>query len=611
MADELQVERRGRVLVVTIDRQERMNSLSPAVNEGLEATWESLKGDRSVRAIVITGAGDRAFCTGMDLKAAAERGGPRPVKDDVHEELRLTPLHCDVWLPTIVAVNGVCTGSGLHFVADADVVVASSTATFLDTHVSVGQVTAIEPITLLPRIGLGNALRLAVLGRHGRIDAAEALRISLVDEVVEPGQLARPRGRVRGAREQWFPGRGGGVEARDPRRARAPDGRGDAARLGAADRAPRAPRLRRGAEGVRREARAEVAVSAAGVDQDVEAIVAEADRFFRKQLPADWVAAVDADDPEALAAARRAVDPDEIWARIAAGGYSCRRGPRSTAVWVSERRVGAAISRALGRYRMPRFNNVVGVDLVGPAILQWGTAEHKARYLRGIAASEDIWCQLFSEPGAGSDLAGLATRAVRDGDTWVVRGQKVWTSLADVASYGILLARTNPEVPKHQGITAFLVPMHHPGVTVRPLRQITGDAEYCEVFFDEARFDDSARLGDVDEGWRVAISVLDERAAVVGWEWRRDARHGHGSLDRRAHPASRPGDRPGAPPAVGAGLYRGQADLVHEPPGRRSPAGRPAAGTGRLDREALLQRAHAAGAEPGRRPGGSGPARLG
>jgi len=189
MGDELKVERRGPVLVVTIDRQARMNALSQEVHDGLLETWTSLRHDPSVRAIVITGAGDRAFCTGMDVKAAAERGGPRPVKDDVHEQMRLTPLNCDVWLPTIVAVNGVCTGSGLHFVADADVVVASSTATFLDTHVSVGQVTAIEPITLLPRIGLGNALRLAVLGRHLRIDAQEALRISLVDEVVEPQHL--------------------------------------------------------------------------------------------------------------------------------------------------------------------------------------------------------------------------------------------------------------------------------------------------------------------------------------------------------------------------------------------------------------------------------------
>jgi len=189
LGEELRVERQGTVLVTTIDRRDRMNALNPAVHEAFEATWASAKDDPSVRALVITGAGERAFCTGMDLKAFAERGGPRPVKDDVHEELRLTPLQCDCWLPTIVAVNGVCTGAGLHFLADADVVVASSTATFLDTHVSVGQVTALEPVTLLPRIGLGNALRLAVLGRGGRIDAAEALRISLVDEVVEPDRL--------------------------------------------------------------------------------------------------------------------------------------------------------------------------------------------------------------------------------------------------------------------------------------------------------------------------------------------------------------------------------------------------------------------------------------
>ena len=189
MSDELKVERRGHVLVVTIDRQERMNALSQQVHDGLLETWTSLKTDRSVRAVVITAAGTRAFCTGMDLQDFAARGGPRPAKADVHEELRTTPLQCDVWVPTIVAVNGGCTGAGLHFVADADVVVASAIATFLDTHVSVGQVTALEPITLLPRIGLGNALRLTVLGKHGRMSAEEALRISLVDEVVEPEKL--------------------------------------------------------------------------------------------------------------------------------------------------------------------------------------------------------------------------------------------------------------------------------------------------------------------------------------------------------------------------------------------------------------------------------------
>ena len=189
MTDELKIERLGRVLIATIDRQDRMNALNQEVHDGLRETWMSLKEDRSVRAIVITGAGERAFCTGMDLQDFAQRGGPRPAKADVHDELRQTPLECDVWVPTVVAVNGVCTGAGLHLIADADVVVASTESSFLDTHVSVGQVAALEPLTLLPRIGLGNALRLCVLGRGGRIGPDEALRISLVDEVVDPEKL--------------------------------------------------------------------------------------------------------------------------------------------------------------------------------------------------------------------------------------------------------------------------------------------------------------------------------------------------------------------------------------------------------------------------------------
>jgi enoyl-CoA hydratase/carnithine racemase len=189
MTSELNVERRGRVLVVTINRPERMNALNQQVYDGLEATWGSLHDDPEIRAIVITGAGDRAFCVGMDLKDFAARGGPRPVKENVHDELKASPLSCDVWLPTIVAVNGVCTGAGYHLIAEADIIVASTNASFMDTHVSVGQCTALEPISLMPRIGLGNALRMSVLGRHGRMDAAEALRISLVDEVVEPDAL--------------------------------------------------------------------------------------------------------------------------------------------------------------------------------------------------------------------------------------------------------------------------------------------------------------------------------------------------------------------------------------------------------------------------------------
>jgi alkylation response protein AidB-like acyl-CoA dehydrogenase len=252
-------------------------------------------------------------------------------------------------------------------------------------------------------------------------------------------------------------------------------------------------------------------------DIEVNDAIAEAERYFRDNLPADWVGAVDAGDVERLAGARRDSDPDEIWSRIAAGGYvvptwEVEHGGRGVSP-----KVGAAIARALGRYKMPRFHNPVGVDLVGPAILRWGSDAQKGRYLRPIAAYEEIWCQLFSEPGAGSDLAGLACRAVRDGDTWVVNGQKLWTSLGDIAAFGILLARTDPDVPKHGGISAFLLPMDAEGVTIRPVRQITGDAEFSEVFLDDVRVDDAMRLGPEGEGWRVAQSVLmNERRSVAG-----------------------------------------------------------------------------------------------
>ena len=253
------------------------------------------------------------------------------------------------------------------------------------------------------------------------------------------------------------------------------------------------------------------------VEVDVEALVAQVECFLREHLPADWVAAIDREDPEALAAARDQLDLTQWWVDLADAGYVTPTWPKEYGGLGVPARVGGTVARTLGRYKVPRFTNPVGVDLAGPAIIRLGTEEQKQRFLRPIARHQEIWCQLFSEPGSGSDLAGLATRAVRDGDTWVVNGQKVWTSLGHLASFGILLARTDPNVPKHNGITAFLMPMKEPGVTVRPLRQITGDAEFCEVFFDDARVEDWMRLGEVDEGWRVAISVLmNERSAGSG-----------------------------------------------------------------------------------------------
>jgi acyl-CoA dehydrogenase len=162
---------------------------------------------------------------------------------------------------------------------------------------------------------------------------------------------------------------------------------------------------------------------------------------------------------------------------------------------------------------------VVGIGMAGPTIIAHGTAEQKARYLPPMLRGDEIWCQLFSEPGAGSDLAALATRAVRQGDDWIVTGQKTWCSGGHYADFGILLARSDPKLPKHAGITYFLADMRAPGVSVRPLRQMTGGLHFNEVFLDGVRIPDAQRLGPVGGGWGVAMTTLmNERMAIGGIE---------------------------------------------------------------------------------------------
>jgi alkylation response protein AidB-like acyl-CoA dehydrogenase len=161
--------------------------------------------------------------------------------------------------------------------------------------------------------------------------------------------------------------------------------------------------------------------------------------------------------------------------------------------------------------------NPIGHGMAAATVLEHGSPELARALLRPLATTEHIWCQLFSEPGAGSDLAGLATSAVQDGDEWVVEGQKVWTSLAHIARYALLIARTDPDQPKHKGLTYFVLDMHTPGVQTRPLRQMTGQAEFNEVYLTGARIPDAHRLGAVGNGWRVAMTTLmNERTAIGG-----------------------------------------------------------------------------------------------
>ena len=161
--------------------------------------------------------------------------------------------------------------------------------------------------------------------------------------------------------------------------------------------------------------------------------------------------------------------------------------------------------------------NPIGIGMGAPTVLAYGSDELKQKHMRKIFTGEDVWCQLFSEPTHGSDVAGIPSRAVRDGDEWVVNGQKVWTTLAHTSNYGMLLTRTNPDVPKHKGLSYFVLDMHAPGVEVRPLYHMTGEAEFNEVFLTDVRIHDSLRLGDEGDGWRVAITTLmNERVALAG-----------------------------------------------------------------------------------------------
>jgi len=160
--------------------------------------------------------------------------------------------------------------------------------------------------------------------------------------------------------------------------------------------------------------------------------------------------------------------------------------------------------------------NGIGMGMAAPTIAAFGTAEQQRKFLRPLFTGEHVYCQLFSEPGAGSDLAGVATRAVRDGDNWVVNGQKVWTSSAQLAQRAILVARTDPTVPKHQGLTYFVLDMTDPGVDVRPLRQITGEAEFNEVFLTDVRVPDADRLGPEGGGWKVATTTLNNERVAIG-----------------------------------------------------------------------------------------------
>lgn len=240
--------------------------------------------------------------------------------------------------------------------------------------------------------------------------------------------------------------------------------------------------------------------------------------WLREALPAGWGDAIESGDDEKLAKAREGWD-FLGWSRvIGMSGYGAPLWPKEYGGLSGEPWMQNIVREELARYRLPTVGvNILGVGLAGPTLIAHGTEEQKARYLQKILTSEEIWCQLFSEPGSGSDLASCGTRAVRSNGEWIVNGQKVWTSIAQLSHFGMLLARTDPDNTKHEGLSYFVVDMKAPGVDIRPLRQITGSAEFNEVYFTDVRIPAENIVGTEGDGWRVArTTLMNERVALSG-----------------------------------------------------------------------------------------------
>ena len=238
--------------------------------------------------------------------------------------------------------------------------------------------------------------------------------------------------------------------------------------------------------------------------------------WMRGHLPPDWVAGIENGDEEQFARGRSQLDQRQFLTEIGAAGWAMPTWEPEYSGAGLDAHQASIVEEVKDDYRVPRSFNILGFGLAAPTLRQWATEDQKRFFLTGMARG-DYWCQLFSEPGNGSDVAGLATRAVRDGDEWVVTGQKVWTSGAHISKWGMLVARTNPDAPKHKGISYFILDMEAEGVEVRPLRQITGDAEFNEVFLSEVRIPDAWRIGPEGQGWSVAqTTLLNERVALSG-----------------------------------------------------------------------------------------------
>ncbi|HEX6312471.1 MAG TPA: acyl-CoA dehydrogenase family protein [Acidimicrobiia bacterium] len=283
-----------------------------------------------------------------------------------------------------------------------------------------------------------------------------------------------------------------------------------------------------------------------GRDTAAADAVAAVRAWVDEHVPAAWRRAAREGGAAAIRAVRSRADYEAWYPTFGRSGLVVPTWPVAYGGLDLEPAAARAVDAELRPYNLGRLNPL-GLNLAAPALFAYGTEDQRLRFLPPIVRNEEVWCQLFSEPGAGSDLASLATVAARDGDGWVVTGQKVWTTWAHRSDFAVLLARTDPDVPKRKGITYFLLDLHQPGVDVRPLRHLGGEIDFNEVFLDGAHVPDSQRVGEIGDGWRVAGATLSGERQMVSGE-------GSGGVDR-----------------IGGSGVRHLLDLAR----RRATAGRP------------------------------------
>jgi len=262
---------------------------------------------------------------------------------------------------------------------------------------------------------------------------------------------------------------------------------------------------------------------AVGAETPGDELVAAVQAWIAEYVPAAWREAA-AGGSRAIRAVRSRADYEAWYPVFGRSGLVAPTWPIEYGGLDLPPASARLVEAELRPYNLGRLNPL-GIHNAASALFAHGTEEQRLRFLPPIVRAEEIWCQLFSEPGAGSDLASLSTRAILDSEEWVVNGQKVWTTWGFAADFAVLLARTDPDVPKRGGLTYFLIDLHQPGVDIRPLRHITGEVDFCEVFLDGARVPDTQRVGGVNDGWRVAGATLSgERQMVSG--------SGSGGVDR-------------------------------------------------------------------------------